>query len=139
MDVQSVLIKPVRYMCAFCISLGGLMHLMGLIKFSVTGFDTPWWAWAVFGTATVLYPLSGLGILKNLKMSYYIPLVCPAIGGAMIFTGLVSPELTWEILIPGTLQNEITIIGFLTLNIEPVATAAAMLLIYQKVWELKSS
>ena len=85
MHEQPVLLKPLSYMCAFCISFGGLMHLLGLIKFCVTGFDAPWWAWAVFGTATVIYPLSGLAILKNLRKAYYIPLICPPIGGAMIF------------------------------------------------------
>jgi hypothetical protein len=119
----------VRAICAAAIAAGGAFHVAGLYMVEKVGFQGPWWMYLIFGIAIIGYPASAVGILFDKKPGVIFALLGPVIGGVFIFIGLMSPDLDYEILIPGTFANEITPLGFLTLVIEPMASLSAFLLL----------
>ena len=121
--------KLLRGICAISIAIGALMHMAGLYQAVRIGFNGPWWMYAVFWTAILGYSASAVGIVLQKKVALTFAILGPAVGGTLIFLGLVSPALDFEILIPGTFSNEITPLGFITLVIEPLAVLSAFLLL----------
>lgn len=121
--------RALRWLCAASIATGGVMHLAGLHAASTGGFAGPWWMYAIFWTAIVGYPASAVGILLDRKPAYLFAVAGPIVGGILIFLGLLSNDLDFQILIPGTLSGEITPIGFVTLVVEPLAVLSALLVL----------
>lgn len=115
--------------CTFSIATGAIMHMAGLYQAVSKGFDGPWWMYAVFLTAILGYSASAVGIVLEKKAAFIFAILGPAVGGTLIFAGLLSPSLDYEILIPGTFSNEIRPIGFVTLVIEPLAVLSSFLLL----------
>lgn len=125
--------NTLRAVCASSIAAGGLFHLAGLALAEKAGFEGSWWMYAVFLGAAACYLSSAVGILGERRPALFVALLGPPTGGVLIFAGLISPALRFEILIPGTLAGEITPLGFLTLVIEPIASFAALLLLLRPV------
>lgn len=123
-----------RWVCAICIGIGGLMHLIGMIESLNSGYDMPMWFYAVFFFAIPAYFISPFLISINNKTGYFIPLLCPLIGGLLILVGFLFPSSRLLILIPGTFSNEITLIGFVTLVSEPIAVVSALVLVINRAW-----
>ena len=113
------------------------MHATGLIKGLVDHHTFPVWYWAVFLFAIPGYLISAVLILKNVSAGYYFTLISPIIGGLLILGGFLFPASGLLILIPGTYSNEITLIGFVTLISEPVASVSSAFLIRNQFWNLK--
>ncbi len=134
---EAKLLKPLRYVCAACIAAGGLMHAIALAGAVAGERELPWWAWGIFTTAVFIYAASAATILLNRFIGYLIAAGGPIVGGTLIVLGLLSEELTFEILIPGMITNEITLIGFFTLATEPVAVVLSIFLMYRRIWRYR--
>ncbi len=116
---------PQRLICALTIAIGGLMHWFGLYMFHKSGADVPWWVVAGFVFFGTAYPLSALAILKRVRAGLWAALLGPAVGSLLIFLGIVLPATGLMVFIPGTLGRELTLIGFITLVVEPIALVLA--------------
>ncbi len=134
-EEKYVLLSPLRYIAAAMIAAGGSMHGIGLATSVMDGQQFSWWFWMIFLFAIPAYLLSAIFILKNWRTGYLITMAAPIIGGLLIFAGFVFPESQLLILIPGTYENEIKMIGFLTLITEPIAVVCSGFLIFNKIWE----
>ncbi len=134
-EEKFLLLSPMRYIAAAMIATGGSMHGIGLISSVLDGQHFSWWFWMIFLFAIPAYLMSAVFILKNWRIGYFITMAAPIIGGLLIFAGFVFPESRLLILIPGTYENEIKMIGFLTLITEPIAVVCAGVLILNKIWE----
>ncbi len=110
------------------------MHLIGVILALLAGRSMPAWFYAVFFFAIPAYLIAPFLIYKNARAGYFIALFCPLIGGLMILGGFLFPDSRLLVLIPGTFDGEITLIGFITLITEPVASSAALLLVVGRSW-----
>ena len=124
--------KLLRTVCAASIFVGALMHAAGLHQAVRTDFAGPWWMYAVFWTAIIGYSASAVGILFEKRIALLFAVLGPVTGGALIFLGLVSERLDFQILIPGTFSNEINPLGFVTLVVEPMAVLSAFLLLFDR-------
>ncbi|MEM7351028.1 MAG: hypothetical protein AAF657_09500 [Acidobacteriota bacterium] len=116
---------PRRQLGAFSIAVGGLMHWIGLYQAYRADALGPWWviaAFVFFGTA---YPLSALDILRGGRPGLWIALFGPLVGSVLIFIGVAFPATGLMVFIPGTLTDELTVIGFITLVVEPIAVVLA--------------
>ena len=118
---------PMRFIAAICIFTGGAMHARGLMCGLESGYDFPLWAWAIFLIAMAGYTISAIGILKNIAPAFYFAALAPMVGGSLIFLGFIFPDSRLIILIPGTFENEITLTGFITLLVEPMAVVLSIL------------
>ena len=122
---------PRRQLCAFSIAVGGLMHWIGLYMAYRADALGPWWvvtAFVFFGTS---YPWSAWAILKRIKAGLWIALIGPAVGSTLILAGVAFPATGLMVFIPGTLGTELTVIGFITLVIEPIAVILAAELLFE--------
>lgn len=132
-----IMLNPLRYGASALIAVGGSMHATGLIKGMIDHHAFPFWYWAVFLFAIPGYLISAVLILKNVRTGYYFAFISPIIGGLLILGGFLFPASGLLILIPGTYANEITLIGFVTLISEPIASASSAFLIINQIWNLK--
>jgi len=119
-----------RGICASSIAIGAAMHAAGLALAERTSFESPWWMSLVFWTAIVGYSASAVGILLRRRTAVLFAVLGPLAGGTLIFFGLLIQGLDFQILIPGTLHNEIRPIGFVTLVVEPLAVLSGVLLLW---------
>jgi hypothetical protein len=101
------------------------MHWIGLYIAYREEAVGPWWRLAVFIFAGIAYPLSALAILKQVRAGLWVALLGPAVGFTLHLIGLLFPATGLTILLPGTLDDEMTTIGFLTLVFEPMAVVLA--------------
>ena len=123
---------PLRAQAAVGIAIGGAMHILGLLRALGAGVDIPWWMYAVFGIAIVCYPLSAIGVALRVEAAELFAFAGPLAGGALILAGFVFPPSRLIMLIPGTLTDEIAVVGFVTLIVEPVAAICALQLLFQR-------
>jgi hypothetical protein len=119
------LLGPLAILAAANLAVGGLMHWIGLLSSRADNLVMEWWYYAIFLTAGILYPTGAALMLFDKKAGYLIGVAGPVIGGALILLGFLFPATGFLVLIPGTLDHNITIIGFITLITEPVAVFLA--------------
>ena len=122
---------PRRQLCAFTLATGGLMHWVGLYMAHRADALGPWWvvaAFVFFGTA---YPLAAVAILKRVSAGLWIALLGPLVGSTLILAGVAFPATGLMVFIPGTLVDELTVIGFITLVVEPIAVVLAAELLFE--------
>jgi len=125
--------RMLRAVCAGCIAIGAVMHAAGLWMARASSFSPPWWMLLIFWTAILGYAASSAGILLRFRPAILFAVIGPLTGGVLIFLGLLVPGLDLQLLIPGTLQDEIRPIGFVTLVAEPVAVFSGILLLMSPV------
>ncbi len=129
-----------RFNAAAAILAGGLLHIAGLAQVFSRSANLPWYDWLVYVVAMVGYPMAAYLIVRDRKPGYAMAVLGPCIGGLLIFTGFVTSSRGLVMLIPGTILSEITpagyqpaeitLAGFLTLIIEPVAVASSLVCLY---------
>lgn len=124
------LLNPIRFGIALSIFIGGIMHLMGLIKALRNKWSLPKICWFFFFFAIVAYPVCAVMILKSMRLAYWITLVAPCVGGLFIFIGFFRPESRFLMLLAGTYEREITWMGFLQVTSESLAVAGAAIMLY---------
>ena len=112
---------------AAAIAAGGVLHGLGMAQTIASGLSMPIWYWAIFITALCGYETSAILILRGKSAGYLFAAAGPMIGGALIALGFMFPDSGLLCLIPGTYGNEITVIGFWTLVIEPIAVVFSLL------------
>ena len=83
-----------------------------------------------FGTS---YPLSAVAILKRVRAGLWIALLGPLVGSLLIFVGVAFPATGLMVFIPGTVFDELTTIGFITLVVEPIAVVLAAEILFESV------
>jgi hypothetical protein len=130
------LLNPIRYALAALIVMGGAMHLIGLIMALLHSQRLGWVCWFFYFFAILVYPISSGMILKNTQRGYWIAAVAPCVGGLFIFLGFFWPDTGFLKLLAGTVEKEITWVGFVQVTSESMAVAYAVFLIYHKVWQL---
>lgn len=124
---------------AASIALGGILHGIGMIQTVMLGLSMPFWYWAIFITALAGYETSAVLILSGKPAGYLFASFGPIVGGTLIALGFLFPSSGLLSLIPGTYANEITVIGFWTLVIEPIAVVFSLLfLVYGPKSPLKT-
>ena len=114
---------------AATIALGGLLHGMGMGITLAAGTSMPWWYWAVFMIALSGYETSAALILLGKRAGLVFAAAGPVVGGTLIAAGFVFPGSGLLCLIPGTYASEITVPGFWTLVLEPVAVVCSLLVL----------
>lgn len=112
---------------AAAIAAGGILHGLGMAETLISGLSMPWWYWSIFITALVGYETSAILILLGKTAGYLFASIGPMVGGFLIALGFMFPDSGLLCLIPGTYGNEITVIGFWTLVIEPIAVVFSLL------------
>jgi hypothetical protein len=130
------LLNPIRYALAALIVMGGAMHLIGLIMALLHRQRLVWVCWFFYFFAILVYPISSGMIFRNTQWGYWIAAVAPCVGGLFIFLGFFWPDTGFLKLLAGTVEKEITWVGFVQVTSESMAVAYAVLLIYHKVWQL---
>jgi hypothetical protein len=121
------LFSAVARTASLSIALGGLFHGMGMAGSLLSGLAMPWWYWAIFTTALVGYEASAVLILLEKSPGFVFAALGPTIGGTMIAIGLLFPSTGLCCLIPGTYGSGISLLGFFTLVIEPMAVVSSIL------------
>ncbi len=122
---------PRRQLCAFTLAIGGLMHWIGLYMAHRADALGPWWvvaAFVFFGTA---YPLGAVAILRRVRAALWVALIGPLVGSLLIFAGVAFPSTGLMVFIPGTLVDELTVVGFITLVVEPIAVVLAAEMLFE--------
>ncbi len=122
---------PRRQLCAFTLAVGGLMHWLGLYRAYREDAHWPWWVVAAFIFFGTSYPVSAWAILKRVKWGLWIALLGPTVGSTLILAGVAFPATGLMVFIPGTLATELTVIGLITLVIEPIAVVLAAELLFE--------
>ena len=122
---------PRRQLCAVSIAIGGLMHWIGLYMAYRADALGPWWVVAAFVFFATAYPASALAILKRARAGLWIALLGPLVGSVLIFIGVAFPATGLMVFIPGTLSDELTVVGFITLVVEPVAVVLAAEMLFE--------
>jgi len=112
---------------AAAIAAGGVLHGLGMAQTLISGLSMPIWYWAIFITALCGYETSAVLILRGKSAGYLFASIGPMVGGFLIALGFMFPDSGLLCLIPGTYGNEITVIGFWTLVIEPIAVVFSLL------------
>ena len=132
-----VLLNPMRYALMVLIATGGAMHLIGLIQTLLQHRTLPPVGWFFYLFAIFVYPASAVMIFKNLWWGYWIAAVAPCVGGLFIFLGFFWPHTGFLTLLAGTVEREITWVGFVQITSESMGVAYAAFLIYHKIWKLQ--
>jgi len=122
---KATLLRPLAILATANLAVGGLMHWMGLVSFRADNLLMEWWYYAIFLAAGILYPAGAALMLLDKKAGYLIGVAGPVIGGALILIGFLFPATGFLVLIPGTVDQNITLMGFITLVTEPVAVFLA--------------
>jgi hypothetical protein len=134
------LLNPFRYLAAGTIAIGGMMHGIGLCSLIRDNQDISLSVWAVFLFAVCAYTTSAILILKNNMIGYLISFLSPLSGGLFLLMGYIfCPDLSFLKLLPGVRNNQILLVGFITIITEPVACICSMILIKNRIWKIKSS
>ena len=122
--------NPIKFGVAGCIFFGGFMHFLGLIAAWRNGWSLPWQCLPFFFSAIILYPASAVMIVKNMSLGYLIAFALPCIGGLFIFIGFIWPKSHFLMILVGTHEREITLMGFLQIISESFAVAGVAIIAY---------